>query len=798
MSFNRLTLTLRSILWFLLLAAVFLLRSPTALAQSPDDDDDDGDPDTETVQPQQIHPGSDFYGINFIAPNEPWLTLARESGARVVRWQFNWRDHEPSPGVWDWTAADGPISEWNAAGFKIHAILHNPPDYARANPGWLMPDPAMLQLPWDHSDNGWGHYCNRFAQRYRGQIASYEIWNEPDLNNYWEGTSKDYFYLLRSCYMGIKAADPNVPVSMAGMAILIEPNFLPDVVNFAANDAHARENNHYFDAVSIHMYATPELAYTLTYQARSVLETYGMGYKPIWITEMGVALRGYGNAPKVPQWGYASEDEAAWFLLATVSNALAAGAERVMWFRLADDDMTKSFGLVRNDASLRPSYKALQVASALLYDIVEVSRKVDNGVVITEMRRADGARIISLYSKSGTGRNVTLPAEMPVGVLINATGGYSTIEPNEEGEYTIHIPEAFGRNFEEIYNYSMGGPPLVLLEFDRDPPITTVEAAEIPGDKRHVLVHWRGDDGPFGTGAVSYDVEVSLDDGATWEPWLTGTTETEGVFDVSRGGRFLFRARAVDRLDNQGGFSLHTEFINNLVGTLIAQITDLRGQHVPYARLELSDGSLHDADQSGWLTIDVPPGVARFRGLDGSAHGFLVPEPVEIELGEEARVTWMLLPRENLADNGAFERGLYGWEWSSLHDVAAARCDLEEQGSVLRLSGHRRPWGPPAASTTVDVPPNALGGVLSFRYRLTEVGGQTLRLRAITADGQELLWQTNAFTRDFTRVWVDMAAYAGQRVTLRFELWGPKGAEDGLAEIDDVIYGDVPPLDGGE
>jgi hypothetical protein len=190
--------------------------------------------------------------------------------------------------------------------------------------------------------------------------------------------------------------------------------------------------------------------------------------------------------------------------------------------------------------------------------------------------------------------------------------------------------------------------------------------------------------------------------------------------------------------------------------------------------------------------------VARFGGLDGSAHGFLVPEPVEIELGEEARVTWMLLPRENLVDNGAFERGLYDWEWSSPHDVAAARCDLEEQGSVLRLSGHRRPWGPPAASTTVDVPPNALGGVLSFRYRLTEVGGQTLRLRAITADGQELLWQTNAFTRDFTRVWVDMAAYAGQRVTLRFELWGPKGAEDGLAEIDDVIYGDVPPLDGTE
>jgi hypothetical protein len=112
---------------------------------------------------------------------------------------------------------------------------------------------------------------------------------------------------------------------------------------------------------------------------------------------------------------------------------------------------------------------------------------------------------------------------------------------------------------------------------------------------------------------------------------------------------------------------------------------------------------------------------------------------------------------------------------------------------VLRLSGQRRPWGPPAASTTIPIPRDFTAGVLSFTYRLLE-SGYILRLRAVTDQGQSILWQTDTLMNQRTRVWMDVGHLAGSKVTLRFELWGPKGIPGGAAEIDDVVLGNVPVL----
>ena len=72
----------------------------------------------------------EFYGVNFIPPFEPWLTLAQNSGAGTVRWQFSWRDLEPNQGEWHWDSADADVRAWRQVGIGIHALLHNPPDFA--------------------------------------------------------------------------------------------------------------------------------------------------------------------------------------------------------------------------------------------------------------------------------------------------------------------------------------------------------------------------------------------------------------------------------------------------------------------------------------------------------------------------------------------------------------------------------------------------------------------------------------------------------------------------------------------
>jgi hypothetical protein len=773
-----------------LIAAVMLLPAATVEAQD-DPGDDPPQPVVGGLEPRTPIPAADFYGINFVAPFEPWASLAVESGAGTVRWQFNWRDIETNPGVYEWGTTDAHIAAWISAGLRIHALLHNPPDFAKVNPGSGLV-PTNLNLPWNDPANGWAQYCYRFASRYRGQIASYEIWNEPDLNQYWEGTPQEYFYAMKGCYLAIKAADPNSTVAMAGMAILVERNFMPEVMRLAAVDPQGPANNYFFDVANIHMYADPDLVYSLTTYTRRFLNTYGMSDKPIWITETNVALRGAGRVPDVPDWGHASEDEQGWYVVQAAANAFAGGAQRLMFFRLADDDMDEAFGLIRNDRSLRPSYRSLQLASSLMRDIVAARREVRQGVIITYMERADGARIVVLYSKTGTGLNLEIEARQAAAVLINAAGGYSTVEA-ENGVYTVTLPTARGRNFSRLHDYAVGGPPVIVVEQDTEPPLASAQIIPIPGDQGHVIVRWESDDGPYGTGAAAYDVQVSVNDGP-WEDWGSGVADLQVVYDISEGGTFAFRVRAMDRAGNLGEYSEPVATSLIPVGTLVITVTDLRDQLIPFARVALSDGTLHDADDSGVVTITTEPGLVRVVSIDGSAQGRLEPsEPFEIELAEQSSAAWMLLPLQDLIANGQFEFGAQGWAWSSPHDVFMPRLADPARGSVLRIQGARRPWGAPAAATTLDVPEGWTGALLSFSYRMAE-DGPILRIRAVTDSGQEVIWRSGQPRDDFQRTWVDLSAYEGQRVTLRFELSSVKGGTPGWAEIDDVIVGNVPVL----
>jgi hypothetical protein len=331
---------------------------------------------------------------------------------------------------------------------------------------------------------------------------------------------------------------------------------------------------------------------------------------------------------------------------------------------------------------------------------------------------------------------------------------------------------------------------LIIVELDRTPPTTSVEILSLPHDKAHVMVRWRGNDGRFGTGIAKYDVEVSVE-GGSWQLLQTETTETQAIYDVSSGGTFAFRARAADRVGNIGEFSEPASTSLRLVGALVAKIIDLRGQEVPSARIELADGSLYDADANGLARIELPPGTVEFALVDGSRQGQANPAPVEIVLNEETIVTWMLMPLQNLIEEGDFENGLGDWYGVSPGDIQQTDTDDPQHPTVLRLNGRRYPWGSPAASLMLDVPAGLDGGVLSFYYRLPG-DGQVLRLRIITDQQQLTLWQTNTMSESFTRIWVDLSSYGGQKIDLRYELWGAKGSPTSAAEIDDVVFGNVP------
>ncbi|NDJ34686.1 MAG: hypothetical protein GYB64_08445 [Chloroflexi bacterium] len=773
-----------------LLAIVMLLLVPVGVAQAADQ--------------VQAPRGDTYYGINFVEPTEPWLSLGAESGAGVVRWQFNWRDHEPSPGRWEWGLADSYIDTWRNAGIQVHALLHYPPDWAMENPGTgLMP--VNRDLPWDHPDNGWGRYCHEFAKRYRGRIFSYEIWNEPDLDQYWEGNARQYFHIMKSCYMAIKAADPNTPVSMAGMALLVEPDFFPSVVRYAVQDPEGPANNYFFDAANIHMYNYARLTYTLTGQTRWVLRQYGLGDKPIWITETNIALRGYGINDDEPGWWNATEEEIAWYMVQAVANAHAADAERFMVFRLHDSAMEQAWGLVKNDGEPRMSYTAYQTAIGLMTDIVDGDRQTAGDIEKVILLRGDGTRLTVVFTTSGRAANVTLPAATTEARVYDSQGNTTLIQARG-GAYRLNLPAAEGRNFSRPNDYTVGGPPLILVEEnvgslpnapapsqpeeDKLPPTASLAVEAIPGSQESIRITWSASD-LGGSGVETYDVEFSRDGGLTWQTWLEDTQEVESLFEMPSGGYYLFRVRAVDEAGNMGAFSQPIEGGIKPVGYLTGFVVDLRGQRIPFARLTLGDGTLHDADETGRIQLELPLGEQHLQTIDGSIHGVFYPdETIDVQLAEEYVRTWLLLPRENLVANGSFNQDLEGWQIAS---PASAQAVFARGEQLLQLAGKRSPWGDPSASVTVDLPGYA-NGVISFFYRQPDAASHA-RLRAIHAEGSDVLWESVGPTPDFTRAFVDLTPYAGRRITLRFELVGRgKGVPSGILQIDHVLVGDVPIL----
>jgi hypothetical protein len=88
-------------------------------------------------------------------------------------------------------------------------------------PEWARKDEIFPQAGPPDEMEDWKDFVEALAERYRGRIAAYQVWNEPNLAREWGGKHPDaaeYAEMLRVSYEAIKDADPNALVISAGMS----------------------------------------------------------------------------------------------------------------------------------------------------------------------------------------------------------------------------------------------------------------------------------------------------------------------------------------------------------------------------------------------------------------------------------------------------------------------------------------------------------------------------------------------------------------------------------------------------
>lgn len=220
------------------------------------------------------------------------LQKYKDLGGINVRNDYLWEWIEPVQGTFNFEAVATGVDLVLESGGTVTAIL----DYGVA---WAMSD----GFPSSIDPAVYGDFAGAMASNFCGKIKNFEVWNEPNGDNFWrpEPDPAHYALLLKAAYEEIKLACPEALVLVGGQANLDAgagwlflqdmKKSLPDVCD-------------YFDVLAIHPYTYDQLwppesdlrgeglyvypgQSAATDLARQTLVDWGCPDRPIHYTEMG-------------------------------------------------------------------------------------------------------------------------------------------------------------------------------------------------------------------------------------------------------------------------------------------------------------------------------------------------------------------------------------------------------------------------------------------------------------------------------------------------------------------------------
>jgi len=313
------------------------------------------------------------------------LALIADAGFGWVKQQVAWRDVEGiTKGHYDWYFTDRIVEEVEEAGLKLMFRVDRQPLWA------LPPEDAEPSLDGPIGDpQDLGDFCHALAERYRGRVEAYQVWNEPNLAREWQNDPPDpagYVELLRACYIGVKTADPDALVISAGLAPTGNslPDAMPDTLYLTAMyEAGAAP---YFDLLGAHapgFLYPPEISpdevaerhdghrffcFRHVEDLREIMVRYGDAEKQVAVLEMGwttdpvhPAYAWFAVTPEqqadylVRAFEYADEHWSPWIgpmVVISIADPRWTEADEQYWWAITEPSWP--------EPTLRPAYEALK------------------------------------------------------------------------------------------------------------------------------------------------------------------------------------------------------------------------------------------------------------------------------------------------------------------------------------------------------------------------------------------------------------------------------------------------------
>jgi hypothetical protein len=335
------------------------------------------DPALPTPSPRRELPFR--HAVHTLFLDETVARLAADAGFDTIVQVLPWRDLNPHPGLYDWEASDYMVRTARAYRLDLVVRLDMPPD-------WAVVSDACARGGFPFDPHAYADFVAAVAERYRGHVLGYIIWNEPnlaaewsrsggDLPHHWESFDgwvarpEDYVSMLCTAQARVRAVDSGALVIGGGLAptnefsprAMDDREFLRQMVVAGAAGC--------FDVLAVHDYGyglSPDdghgshggLNLARILDLRDIMLDYG-DTKPVWITELGYTVHSQLQPP-------VSEKKQATYLIGAFQRVRRdwpwvemLTVWNLCYGRPPEEEMS-GYSLVEPDLTPRPAYRALQ------------------------------------------------------------------------------------------------------------------------------------------------------------------------------------------------------------------------------------------------------------------------------------------------------------------------------------------------------------------------------------------------------------------------------------------------------
>jgi hypothetical protein len=359
--------------------------------------------------------GDDYFdGKDTKARVKRHLAIAKKLGVRYLRCAFSWNGIEPERGKFQFAFWDMLVDQARRSGIEVIPYVAYTPEWAARDRKefWKQPptDPRLF-----------ANVMTALATHFRGRVHSWEIWNEPDLTEYWQGTPDEFAVMVKTGAEAVRVADPEAKIVLGGMSLgpgkffrtLVEQHHVERYVDVIAMHAYP-ESWDEDRAEKVFHEEVPEMEKLIESSTR----------RPLWLDEMGYADYRY-EPTHASGWGtnvyYDYEHTqryAADFLLKSFFMTAATGDVSLAgWYRIDDfrendprmpsDKVHDHLGVDDVNGRLKPAFYAFKFFNSLMsqpfhpLDVeASVHAKPQSEAVVHLFVRQDGKVVIAAWLRS--------------------------------------------------------------------------------------------------------------------------------------------------------------------------------------------------------------------------------------------------------------------------------------------------------------------------------------------------------------------------------------------------------------